>query len=75
MIFFDKCSQPKQHQLLMWFKLLMLDSKKLEFVEFGICTDTPYLGYSEPGHHEGWMVSGSENSFLLGLSFLANHGG
>jgi hypothetical protein len=53
----------------------MLASKKFEFVEYGICTDTPYLGYGEPGHHERWMVSGSENSFLLGLSSVANHGG
>ncbi len=53
----------------------MLDSKKFEFVEYGICTDTPYLGNSEPGHYEGSMLSGSENSFLLGLSSVANHGG
>jgi hypothetical protein len=75
MILFDKCSQPKQHQALIWFKWLMLDSKKFEFVEYGICTDTPYLGNSEPGHYEGSMLSGSENSFLLGLSSVANHGG
>jgi len=26
-------------------------------------------------HNEGWMVSDKENSFLLGSSSLANHGG
>jgi hypothetical protein len=26
-------------------------------------------------NYEGWMVSGQENSFLLGSSSIANHGG
>ncbi len=28
-----------------------------------------------PVHHEGWMISDLGNSFLLGSSCLANHGG
>jgi hypothetical protein len=28
-----------------------------------------------PVHHERWMASGQENSFLLGSNSLANHGG
>jgi len=28
-----------------------------------------------PVRHEGWMVSGQENRFLLSSSSLANHGG
>ncbi len=28
-----------------------------------------------PGYHEGWMVSGQENSFSLHFRSLANHGG
>jgi hypothetical protein len=28
-----------------------------------------------PAHHERWMITGRQNSFLLGFSSLANHGG
>jgi hypothetical protein len=37
--------------------------------------DEEFPGSVNRAHHEGWMVSGSGNNFLLGSSSLANHGG
>ncbi len=39
----------------------------LKYVHFELAPTT--------AHNEGWMVSDKENSFLLGSSSLANHGG
>jgi hypothetical protein len=70
------------HRVSQYLKQIKIQKGYIELKQhkFFFCPELNTGQEESPGsvnraHHEGWMVSGSGNNFLLGSSSLANHGG